>query len=321
MVLIGTAIIAAIGAALGAVTAVGARMIERAHPPQGRLIDVTGARLHVVELTPPAGAATRDPPLVLLHGASGNLEDMRLALGDVLSARRRVILVDRPGHGWSERDDDIADASPARQAAMLGELLGRLGIERAVIVAHSFAATVATALALDEPARVAGLVLVAPALQPWPGGIAWYYSLAATPVVGPLFVRTLALPVGFALLNPTVGVVFSPQEAPPDYTERAGIPLVLRPQNFLSNARDVARLNAFVTVQSPRYAGIKAPTTIITGDRDTIVIPKIHSHALAATLPHSKLVVLEGVGHMPHHVARERVVAEIDALVAAVAAR
>jgi pimeloyl-ACP methyl ester carboxylesterase len=252
---------------------------------------------------------------VLLHGASGNLEDMRLALGETLSARHRVILVDRPGHGWSERADDIEDASPARQAAMVGELLDRLGVERAVIVAHSFAATVATALALDEPARVAGLVLMAPALHPWPGGIAWYYSLAATPVVGPLFVRTVALPVGLGLVRPTVGVVFAPQSAPSDYVERAAIMLVLRPQNFLSNARDVARLNAFVTAQAPRYATIKAPTTIITGDRDTVVTPRIHAHALAAALPHSKLVVLEGVGHMPHHVARDRVVAAIEEMV------
>ena len=79
---------------------------------------------------------------------------------------------------------------------MIAEALSQLGVNRAVIVAHSFAATVGTALALDDPARVAGIVLVAPALYPWPTGVAWYYTLAATPLVGPLFVWTVALPAG-----------------------------------------------------------------------------------------------------------------------------
>jgi pimeloyl-ACP methyl ester carboxylesterase len=240
---------------------------------------------------------------------------MRLALGDRLP--RRVILVDRPGHGWSKRSPDVDGASPARQAAMLSEMLDRLGIERAVIVAHSFAGAVATALALDHPRRVAGLVLIAPVLYPWSTGIAWYYSVAATPVIGPLFARTLALPVGVLLMQPTVALVFAPQLAPPSYAQRAAIPLVLRPRNFIANARDVSGLLAVVTVQAPRYGEIKAPTVIITGDRDTVVPPEIHSRALAAALPHSRLVVLEGIGHMPHHVAADAVVAAIDELVEA----
>jgi pimeloyl-ACP methyl ester carboxylesterase len=195
---------------------------------------------------------------------------------------------------------------------MINEMLGQLGVERAIIVAHSFAGAVATALALDHPDRVAGLVLIAPVLNPWSTGIAWYYSAAAAPYIGPLFVRTLALPVGMAVLNPTVNVVFAPQDVPKDYVERAAIPLVLRPQNFLANARDVAGLHAFVTAQAPRYPGIKAPIVIITGDRDTIVSPEIHSRALATILPHSKLVMLKGVGHMPHHVATDDVIKAID---------
>jgi pimeloyl-ACP methyl ester carboxylesterase len=90
----------------------------------------------------------------------------------------------------------------------------------------------------------------------------------------------------------------------------------LRPRNFIANARDVSGLLAVVTVQAPRYGEIKAPTVIITGDRDTVVPPEIHSRALAAALPHSRLVVLEGIGHMPHHVAADAVVAAIDELVA-----
>jgi pimeloyl-ACP methyl ester carboxylesterase len=314
MTVIGVAILLALFAVLAAGSIVGARWIAQAHPPAGRFVEVGGARLHVVDIDERAQPSDDDPPVVLLHGASGNLEDMRLALADRLKQHHRVILLDRPGHGWSEREAD--DASPARQAAMVAEALERLDVGRAIVVAHSFAGSVATALAFEDPGRVAGLVLIAPVLYPWSTGIAWYYSLAATPIVGPLFAHTLAVPVGSLLMRPVAAAVFTPQEAPTDYADRAAIALVLRPQSFLANARDVAGLNAFVTRQAPRYASIKAPTVIITGDRDTVVSPDIHARAFAAKVPQSKLVVLEGVGHMPHHVASDRVMAAIDEVAA-----
>ena len=196
MILIAAAIGLALLALAAAITLVGARMIERAHPPAGRFVDVRGGRLHVVDLDRRPRPAGDAPPIVLIHGASGNLEDMRLALGERLSTRYRVILVDRPGHGWSDRSPAPDAASPAHQAAMLSEMLDRLGIDRAIVVSHSWGGTVATALALDHPERVAGLVLLAPVSHPWPSGIAWYYHVAAAPLVGPLFAHTFALPVG-----------------------------------------------------------------------------------------------------------------------------
>jgi hypothetical protein len=84
---------AAVLGGLAALTAYGVRRIERSHPPAGRFVEVAGGRLHLVELGP-ADA----PAVVLLHGASGNLADMRVALGGRLAQRYRVILVDRPGH-------------------------------------------------------------------------------------------------------------------------------------------------------------------------------------------------------------------------------
>jgi pimeloyl-ACP methyl ester carboxylesterase len=314
MTVVGVGILLLLLAVLAAGSIVGARRIAQAHPPAGRFVEVGGGRLHVVDIDERTQPSDDDPPVVLLHGASGNLEDMRLALADRLKEHHRVILLDRPGHGWSEREVD--DASPAHQAAMVAEALERLDVGRAVVVAHSFAGSVATALALEDPGRVAGLVLIAPVLYPWSTGIAWYYSLASTPILGPLFAYTLAVPVGSVLMRPVAGVVFAPQEAPADYAERAAVALVLRPQTFLANARDVAGLNAFVARQAPRYASIKAPTVIITGDRDTVVSPDIHARALAAKLPNSKLVVLEGVGHMPHHVAPDQIVSAIDEIAA-----
>ena len=64
------------------------------------MIEVDGARLNVIDIGPRDAAG---PPVVMIHGASSNLEVMRRPLGDMLAKDHRVILIDRPGHGWSTR--------------------------------------------------------------------------------------------------------------------------------------------------------------------------------------------------------------------------
>jgi pimeloyl-ACP methyl ester carboxylesterase len=300
---------------LALITMMGVGRIERAFPPAGRLIAVPGGRLHVVELGP-NNAIDEGPPVVLLHGASGNLEDMRLALGDKLAASRRVILIDRPGHGWSERLGGDGDASPGRQAELVAAALEQLGIPRSIVVGHSWSGALATAYALRYPDRTAGLVLISPVTHPWPGHIAWYYRLSATPFVGPLFAHTVALPLGLILMDGASKGAFAPQSAPDDYARRAAISLVLRPRQFLANARDVAALKAFVAAQAPDYRNLRTPTVIITGDRDDTVWPQTHAHAIAAVLPNGRLLVLDGLGHMPHHAASDVIVDAIDQLIA-----
>jgi pimeloyl-ACP methyl ester carboxylesterase len=167
-------------------------------------------------------------------------------------------------------------------------------------------------LALAHPERTCGLILLAAATHPWPGGVTWYYDAATMPLVGDVFVRTLVMPLGTLLLKGGVDRVFAPQAAPANYVERTGLALHLRPADFLANARDIGGLKAFVTAQAPRYRDITAPVVIITGDRDKTVSPTIHSQALAHALPHAKLIILPGVGHMPHHVAPDIIAAEVD---------
>jgi pimeloyl-ACP methyl ester carboxylesterase len=300
---------------LAVITAIGVARIEHVHPPAGRIIAVDGGRLHVVELGP-RNAIKTDSTVVLLHGASGNLEDMRLALGEKLASSYRVVMIDRPGHGWSERLGGDADASPARQADLVAEVLTKLGITRAIIVGHSWSGALATAYALRYPAQTEGLVLISPVTHPWPGGIAWYYNVSTMPVIGPLFANTLMLPLGLALINGASDAAFAPQQRPDDYLRRAAISLVLRPREFLANARDVAGLKDFVTAQAPHYHELRTPTVIITGDRDTTVSPTIHSRAIAAALPNGRLIVLEGLGHGPHHAAPDVVIDAIDELAA-----
>jgi pimeloyl-ACP methyl ester carboxylesterase len=311
MILTLLAIGAAVLGGLAALTAYGVRSIERAHPPAGRFIEVAGGRLHLVELGP-ADA----PAIVLLHGASGNLADMRVALGDRLARRYRVVLVDRPGHGWSGRPGGSADASPARQAELIHQALERIGISRAILVGHSWSGALATAYALAYPEATAGLVLLAPVTHPWQGGVGWYNPILTAPVIGALFANTIALPLGELLIGPGVTAVFAPQEPPADYRDRAAVELVLRPSELIANAEDLNGLKAFVAGQAPGYGAIRAPVIVIAGDRDTTVSPRIHAEAIAAALPHGKLMVLPGIGHMLHHAAADTVNLAIDEIAA-----
>ena len=90
------------------------------------MIEVAGATLHVVDIGPRDAAG---PPIVMLHGASSNLEIMRQPLGERLAKSHRVILIDRPGHGWSTRAS-LADSTPAMQGRMIEEALAKLGVEQ-----------------------------------------------------------------------------------------------------------------------------------------------------------------------------------------------
>jgi pimeloyl-ACP methyl ester carboxylesterase len=306
------AVVAEVLAVGAAATFIGSRLIARAHPPRGRFVDVGGLRQHVVEFGASSGGK---PPLVLIHGAGCNLEDMRLALGERLAARHRVILIDRAGLGWSERAGRRG-SSPAYQAALLRDVLDRLGVDRAIVVGHSWGGALAAAFALDHPQRVAGLVLLAPPLYPLLRRMTWLYMIFATPLAGWLYAYTLALPLGLPFIGLALASAFLPQLPPRGYARRSAALLLLRPATFLANARDVADLRAFQARQASRYRTLAAPTVIMTGDRDMVVAPRRHAFAFAAMVPHAKLVVLPGIGHMLHHVAKDRVIAEIEALVA-----
>ena len=75
-------IVVAALAVLALVTQAGVLLAQRAYPAQGRMIEVAGATLHVVDIGPRDAAG---PPIVMIHGASSNLEVMRQPLGDRLA--------------------------------------------------------------------------------------------------------------------------------------------------------------------------------------------------------------------------------------------
>lgn len=283
--------------------------IAALYPPSGEFVDLDGEfeglRLHYV-----SRGKTREgvAPVVLIHGASGNLRDMEESLVPVLAAETRVVAFDRPGHGWSGRGRHPEISNPAVQARAIRMAAAKLGIERPVVLGHSWGASVAAAWALDAPETLSGLLPLSGALYPWPGGVAWYHSVVRTPVAGSLFLRTLTIPGGKLLAEKGVAGNFHPNPAPEDYAGRIGLPLLFRPANFRANSEDTSGLKAHLARQSERYGEIPVPVIVVTGNADYTVSPKLHSYAFHNKVSGSELVKLKSTGHMPHHARQEIVV-------------
>ena len=286
-------------------------LIERRHPPQGRFIEVCGLRRHVVELGPTAD--TGNVPVVLLHGAGANLKDMETAVAERLAARHRVILVDRPGFGFSARKKG-GENSPAEQAIVLDELFSRLGVDRAILVGHSWGGTLALTFALDYSQRVAGLVLIAPPTHPHLGFFARYNGVLATPL-GWLFAHTVALAFGALLIELGIRSAVLPQSTPLGYSKRSAAWLVLRPRSLMANWAEIGTLDSFLRKQIDRYPTLRAPTIMLNGDCDPLVPPQYHAMKLAELAPVVKVEVLKGFGHMLHHEASERIAAAVEELI------
>ena len=267
--------------------------VHRAHPASGHRVEVGGYGVHVIE------AGSSGPPVLMIHGASANAREFTWTLAPKLDQDFRVLMADRPGHGYSRRPPR-ADTLAVQAAQMAGVLEKLAPGEKAVVVGHSFGGAVALRLALDRPELVKGLVLLAPVTHDWGGdGHAWYNRFASSRLLGPAFSQVVPL-VGPRQVGAGIGSVFDPSPAPEGYFDRSGIGLLFRPPAFRANARDVRRLNAELAAQSQRYGELDLPITVFSGSKDTVITPAKHTARLKKQVA-LDLVILPEEGHMPHH--------------------
>jgi pimeloyl-ACP methyl ester carboxylesterase len=255
------------------------------------------------------------PPVVLIHGASGNLRDWTFRIAPRLAEHYRVIAFDRPGFGYSDRLPRRGWA-PGAQAAHLRAAASRIGSQRPVVVGHSWGGALAMAWGTLYPDEVRGVVTIAGATMPWGGDIPFLYELGASPL-GPIVGGVVSLLASDSRVVPMIERVFAPQQIPDGYLDHFGWPLSTRPRSFRWNARDLARLNDELVEQSRHYPSMQIPVEILHGTADTTVSPQIHSRAMHELLPSSRLTLIEGLGHMPHHFAGETLEAAIARLAGA----
>lgn len=279
-------------------------MAERRYPPTGQLLDVGGTTVH-------AHVEGSGPAVILIHGASGNTRDFTFDLVGRLSDRYRVVAFDRPGLGHTERLHEAGE-TPREQARLLDDAAAQLGIDRAVIVGHSYGGAVALAWALERPDRVAAVVSLAGAANEWDGGLGPWYAIASSQLGGATLVPLISALAPRGQAERAMSAIFTPQPVPQGYADYIGVDLTLRPATLRANARQVNGLKPHITEMSRHYGEIDVPVEIVHGDADTIVPLDVHSRPLARQIDGANLTILENVGHMPHHSDPEAVVAAID---------
>lgn len=267
-----------------------AREAERLVPPDGRYIRVDGARLHYVD----KGSG---PTIVMIHGLAGQLRNFGYAMLDTLAQDHRVILVDRPGSGYSTADEDTAP-DIVEQAAIIGRFIEALGLDRPLVVGHSLGGAIALALALDRPNLVRGLALICPLTQPQDAVPEAFKSLAAIPPsLRRLMARTVATPLSRLTAERTLAAVFAPEVPPEDFVTRGGGALSGRPDAIAAAAADLGHAAADIAGIAARYGDLTVPLAILYAREDHVLDPHLHGHTTAAAIRGARIEVIEG-GHM-----------------------
>ncbi|WP_293972135.1 alpha/beta hydrolase [Sphingomonas sp.] len=261
---------------------------ERRAPPIGKFITVDGARLHYVE-------AGEGPPILLIHGLGGQLRHFAYALLERLARTNRVVLIDRPGAGHSPR---IPGYGLAQHAALVARFIEEIGLNRPIIVGHSFGGAVALALALDHPQVVGRLALIAPLSQPDMVVQQPFKAFLASPLwLREAACATAAVPLGAAIRHRVHHATFAPEAVPADFDEACGGVLVLRPATLAAGFEEISTAAARLAEMAPRYPEIDLPVSILFGRGDQVLDPAIHGERTAAAIPHARLKLVEG-GHM-----------------------
>lgn len=261
-----------------------------------KFAEVNGVSVHykTSSLTPPAGA----PTFVLLHGFGSSTYTWHEVL-DAFGALGRVIAFDRPAFGLTERPLPQTwirnPYTPAAQVDLTLGLMDALHIDKAILVGNSAGATVAAGVALAQPGRVSGLVLVDGDIYDEGSRSRLSRLFLRTPQIdriGPLVTRQLAGEPGTDFLRSAW--------SDPDKLDEATVAAYRKPLQVDNWDRAL-----WEYTKASRPPGLERdlqrltlPVLVVTGANDKLVAPSL-SERLATELPDADLSVLDECGHVP----------------------
>jgi len=236
------------------------------------------------------------PAIILLHGSNADLHTWQPWV-DILKARYRVIRFDQVGHGLTGADP-AGDYSLENYVADIDEVADALGLESFVLGGNSMGGGHTIAYALAHPERLDALVLVdaigvPPLGEVEEGGGNIGFTIARTPVLNQLMRHITPRSMVEESLRQSVSnqTIVTPQ-AVDRYWE-----LLRYPGN---RAATIARFSAEPSsFDAEDVAQIDMPALVIWGEDDAL-IPVEAGLWYDRHLPDSRLVVYDGIGHLPH---------------------
>lgn len=149
--------------------------------PGGRILDLQGGRLEVVEHGPRNGS-----PIVLVHCFSCAINWWN-GMMPSLERDHRVVAVDLLGHGGSEKP--TSGYTIQNQADLVAEAMNRLGVRDAVVVGHSLGGSVVTGLAERSPQLVRKVMIIDTPPSHKGDSLGLVAKLGFAPVIGEFFWR------------------------------------------------------------------------------------------------------------------------------------
>ncbi len=226
------------------------------------------------------------PPLLCIMGLTGSRGHWR-GFPARFTDKYRVITFDNRGVG-----ETTAPRGPYSAAQMATDALGlldHLAIDSAAVFGVSMGGMIAQELTLKAPARVTKLIL----------GCTAFGGKTALPPEAEVLAAFASIGQGGA--EASIRRLIAPNFSPRFAAERADVIEELVQYGLTNRMPPVGfqgQLAAIATHDTAaRVAGIMTPTLLITGDLDRL-IPAGNSKLIAALIPGSRVVVLEGVGHM-----------------------
>jgi pimeloyl-ACP methyl ester carboxylesterase len=266
-------------------------LVARWAPPPSDFMTIKGQLVHWRDEGPRG-----DPlPIVLLHGTASSLHTWE---GWVAALRktRRVITLDLPGFGLTgpfagayARDDYRGDA----YARFVIDLLDQWQLKRVALGGNSLGGEIAWRVASVAPERVERLILVdAAGYDSAPGSVPVGFLIARIPLLNRIGEHLLPL----ALVASSVTSVYGDPSRVTEALVDRHFELTLREGNRRALGLRMQQLEAGEHVE--RLKSLTLPTLILWGGRDRLIPPET-AQRFATDIRGSRLVVFDGLGHVP----------------------
>ncbi|HET9896793.1 MAG TPA: alpha/beta hydrolase [Streptosporangiaceae bacterium] len=284
---------------------------------RSRWTDIDGL-VHYLDFGGPANSAL----IVAVHGLGGAAVNW-CAIAPKLTRRYRLLAPDLAGHGLTKSGNRGTDV--ASNTTLLHRFTESVADGPVVLMGNSMGGMIALLEARAAPAKVAGLILVDPALPFQPVRldplVTAVFALSATPVLGPLLARQRRfLPVESMVASTLAVCCADASRVPPEIvaqhievaTKRAAMDG--NGKDFAHAARSVIETAGFLHGQAYRRGirDVRCPVLLVHGERDRL-IPVAAARMAAKAHPDWTLTVLPDVGHVPQLEAPEETASAVTA--------
>ncbi len=264
------------------------REVETYPADDARHVDVNGVEVHYFDFSPDGD----ETPIVWVHGYSAGAFEVTY-IEDDLGPDRRIIALDLPGHGYSEKPE--IEYTLDYYTGFLADFIDELGLDRYILVGHSMGGLIVSTFAAGQPPGLERLILVSP----------YVFGGEAGPIAEFLADTGILVDYGLELHNESVieiamraSVFHNPERIPQDLIDYLTMSTFHTP-NAIPALASVTR-NIIAGEHDPSVLDrVDVPTLVIWGAEDRVLDYR-YSAQFNRRIADSTLEAIPNCGHLPH---------------------